>query len=238
MTDLRDPPRWREPNSGAPAALQRFLSESERDLPTKAQLSAISQRLERELAFVPGPPAASPPGSALSTAKIAGLIGVIGLLGVAGVRAFAPTGALPAVAPVASVPQSPPPVASDVSEGPAPPAAAAPFVPVPEPSVAPSSGSKVSVPPRSRATSGASEVELLERARRALGSDPRRALALTQEHRARFPGGVLGQEREVIAIEALRRLGRSEEAGRRAGSFEQRYPDSAHRRSVEQGLGK
>jgi hypothetical protein len=237
MTDSGDPLRWREPNSGAPAALQRFLSESERDLPTKEQLSAISQRLEREIALPP--PAASPPGSALSTAKIAGLLGVIGLLGVAGVRAFAPTGAAPPLAPVASVPQSPPPVASDVPEGPAPPAAAAPSVPVIEPSVAPSSGSKVSAPPpRSRATSGVSEVELLERARRALGSDPRRALSLTQEHRARFPQGVLGQEREVIAIEALRRLGRSEEAERRAGSFEQRYPDSAHRRSVEQGLGK
>jgi hypothetical protein len=83
-----------------------------------------------------------------------------------------------------------------------------------------------------------SEAALLEQARSALTSDPARALALTRQHQARFPSGVLKQEREVIAIEALRRLGRSKAAADRAGSFERAFPDSAHRRAVESGLAK
>jgi hypothetical protein len=42
----------------------------------------------------------------------------------------------------------------------------------------------------------------------------------------------LAQEREVLAIEALSRLNRSEEANRRAGAFKDTYPDSAHREKV------
>jgi hypothetical protein len=42
----------------------------------------------------------------------------------------------------------------------------------------------------------------------------------------------LAQEREVIAIEALSKLGRADDARSRAGRFEQQYPNSAHRRKV------
>ena len=45
---------------------------------------------------------------------------------------------------------------------------------------------------------------------------PTKSLALADEHAARFPAGVLAQEREVIAIEALVRLGRMKEARARA----------------------
>jgi hypothetical protein len=79
---------------------------------------------------------------------------------------------------------------------------------------------------------------LLERARQALATDPSRALALAQQHERLFPNGVLRQEREVIAIEALRRLGRSTQASERANQFETQYPASAHRRAVETGLSK
>jgi hypothetical protein len=77
------------------------------------------------------------------------------------------------------------------------------------------------------------EDQLLEKARRALGSDPNRALALTREHARSYPSGVLAQEREVIAIEALKRLGRAGEADARRGTFEERYPQSAHRRNLD-----
>jgi hypothetical protein len=77
------------------------------------------------------------------------------------------------------------------------------------------------------------EDQLLERARRALASDPNRALALTREHARSYPSGVLAQEREVIAIEALKRLGRGGEAEARRGTFEERYPQSAHRRNLD-----
>jgi hypothetical protein len=85
---------------------------------------------------------------------------------------------------------------------------------------------------------GPSEASLLERARRALTSAPATALALANQHAARFPHGALAQEREVIAIEALRRLGRSAEADRRAAAFAQAFPGSAHQRMVEDASPK
>jgi hypothetical protein len=76
------------------------------------------------------------------------------------------------------------------------------------------------------------EAELLQRAQRALLDHPSRALALTAEHRRRFAEGALAEEREVIAIEALQRLGREQAARERAAVFEARYPNSVHRSRV------
>jgi hypothetical protein len=78
-----------------------------------------------------------------------------------------------------------------------------------------------------------SEAELLEQARGALRSDPARALARANEHRSRFPRGVLVQEREVIAIKALRQLGRGAEADQRADAFERAFPGSAFQRKLK-----
>jgi hypothetical protein len=83
-----------------------------------------------------------------------------------------------------------------------------------------------------------SEAALLERARAALATDPALSLSLVRRHRAEFPSGVLRQEREVIGIEALRRLDRRDEASRKAEEFRQKFPDSAHGRSVERGPSK
>jgi outer membrane protein assembly factor BamD (BamD/ComL family) len=89
-------------------------------------------------------------------------------------------------------------------------------------------------PPQAKpAAAGPSEASLLQRAQAALRGDPARALTLTQEHRRRYPHGKLSQEREVIAIEALSRLGRSSEAGKRAEDFGKSYPGSAHQKKVE-----
>jgi hypothetical protein len=49
-------------------------------------------------------------------------------------------------------------------------------------------------------------------ARAALGASPAEALALTNAHAARFPNAKLAMERELLAIDALRRLGRAAEA--------------------------
>src|SRR5262245_24230262 len=49
---------------------------------------------------------------------------------------------------------------------------------------------------------------MLGRAQVALGSNPAQALELTNAHAARFSGGNLAQEREVIAMGALVALGR------------------------------
>jgi hypothetical protein len=52
------------------------------------------------------------------------------------------------------------------------------------------------------------------------------ALGLLEQIRARFPAGVLGQEREALSIEALARSGRRADAAARAAAFLQAYPQS------------
>jgi hypothetical protein len=105
--------------------------------------------------------------------------------------------------------------------------------PAPAASSAPAPASKAPAVARS-----GNEAALLERARRALASDPKLALSLARRHEKEFPNGNLRQEREVIAIEALRRLGRSNEATHRADDFQHEFPNSAHGRSVERGRSK
>jgi hypothetical protein len=83
------------------------------------------------------------------------------------------------------------------------------------------------------ALAGETEIQLLQRAQDALGGAPARALDLLNQHAARFPGTGLGQEREVLAIDALVRLGRTDEARARTAAFASRFPRSAHLRRLE-----
>jgi hypothetical protein len=77
------------------------------------------------------------------------------------------------------------------------------------------------------------EVSLLTRAQEVLDRDPADALHLIAQHEARFGDGLLVQEREVIAIEALVRLGRMNEATIRVTRFHARFPYSAHGRRID-----
>jgi hypothetical protein len=81
-----------------------------------------------------------------------------------------------------------------------------------------------------------SEVTLLRRARAAVGSNPSLALEYVTAHARRFPQGALGQEREVIGIDALTRLERTAEARAKASAFLARYPQSAYRLRVQSAL--
>ncbi|MDD9967188.1 MAG: hypothetical protein OXR73_13225 [Myxococcales bacterium] len=81
---------------------------------------------------------------------------------------------------------------------------------------------------------GPSEVALLREARRLASGEPEAALRLLREHSTRFSNGILVPERELLAIEVLRRLGRTREAQRRMRRFETRYPQSIHRQRLEQ----
>ena len=58
----------------------------------------------------------------------------------------------------------------------------------------------------------AKEASLLEAARAALTVDPTRALALLDRYGQEFPRGQLAAERNVLRVDALRRLGRVDEA--------------------------
>ena len=85
-------------------------------------------------------------------------------------------------------------------------------------------------------SAAATELELVQRAQSALASDPARSLAITSEHERAFPSGEFVQEREVIAVEALSRLGRKEEALRRARALLQRYPRTPYAARIEMVL--
>jgi len=82
-----------------------------------------------------------------------------------------------------------------------------------------------------QSASEVTEAQILSEARKVLASDPGRALAGVQRHQQLFPSGALVQEREILAIEALRRLGREAEANARAQSFRTRFPSSIHGRT-------
>jgi hypothetical protein len=84
------------------------------------------------------------------------------------------------------------------------------------------------------------ETRLLEESRRLTEArdalrrgDASGALSRLEELQRAVPGGILGQEREALAIEALARSGRSAEAQVRARAFLQAYPQSPHATRVE-----
>lgn len=125
----------------------------------------------------------------------------------------------PVVVATPTPPPPPPPV--DVQEPePAP-------EPVPEPVLPPVK--QVVKPKVVEAVSPEQEAELLTRAmgasQQAQWAD---ALAAAEQHARRFPNGSLAQEREMIAIESLLRLGRRGEAERRAEKFRKAWPTSTH----------
>jgi hypothetical protein len=86
--------------------------------------------------------------------------------------------------------------------------------------------------------SASAELALIRRAQAALVTDPSRALALAGEHERAFPNGELVQEREVVATEALQRLGQREEAWRRADALLRRFPRTPYRTRLEIALGR
>lgn len=72
----------------------------------------------------------------------------------------------------------------------------------------------------------AGEMRLLQEAQRITESDPAGALALLDQHRARYPRGTFREEREAYAIEALVRLEHTTEVERRYLEFRIDYPRS------------
>jgi hypothetical protein len=110
------------------------------------------------------------------------------------------------------------------------------------------SAASAKVGPRPSATNVASseakdegpeaEVKLVQRAQDALRSSrPAEALALCNDHAKRFPNGMVTQECEVIAVEALVKTGRKDEARKRADRFKARFPGSAAIRRLDVLLG-
>jgi outer membrane biosynthesis protein TonB len=128
------------------------------------------------------------------------------------------------IAEAAKVPKPPPVVATPT---PPPPPPQVEPEPEPEPVLPPV---KAVVKPKPVETvSPEQEAELLTRA---LGASKQsqwsEALAAAEQHARKFPNGSLAQEREMIAIESLLKLGRRAEAERRADRFRKAWPTSTH----------
>jgi hypothetical protein len=112
----------------------------------------------------------------------------------------------------------------------------------PRPTVAPPSGNtaRTAAPAAEEARTNhrATELELVRRARAALDTDPAQALALTSEHARAYSNGEFVQEREVLAVEALARLGRKEESLRRALELLRRFPRTPYAARLEVAVGQ
>lgn len=105
---------------------------------------------------------------------------------------------------------------------------------VPTPLGAPATwGSSVAVAPQVPAD--ARPQGLVEDAKRALATDPSRALDLATQHE-RIYGGLV-EERDLVIIEALLRLGRKDDARPYATRFLRVFPASTHREEVAAPFG-
>jgi len=82
------------------------------------------------------------------------------------------------------------------------------------------------------------EDDLLSVARTALKTgDAAGALVVVDDHAKRFPNGQLSQEREALAVQALAKSGRSDEARVRGDRFKKSFPGSLYLPVVEAALG-
>ncbi len=232
---VHDPERLLD--SAEAGDLERLLLESGDIVdPLPAEREAVWQALSRRL----------PAGGAGVAARLGwigawkGALLVLLTLGAVGASAWwlrSPASPPPAiVAPIAIA--RPEATASTLT--PAPVLAPAPAIapaPAPAPVPAPRRAHAVA-PPRSAPSSApdplVAESELVLQARRALRAGRTSdALDRLDEARSRFPNGALAQERDALAVEALARAGRGDEAAERAAAFLRAYEGSPYAASVE-----
>jgi hypothetical protein len=206
MSTEHEPTRWSESGGGADPELAKLLGMARDDGLMPQEIDALARSFS-------SPPASPGPGRLL---KIGGL-GTGGALAIiAALVWLAPDKPalleksklreLPRVASAAPA-QPKPSAVLDLDE---------------------TSAEKPPTPSASAAAPEVQEFQLLRAARAALPTDPARALALAKTHEKKFPNGVLKQEREVIVISALKKLGRTNDADQRADEFKKSHPDSAH----------
>ena len=74
----------------------------------------------------------------------------------------------------------------------------------------------------------AGEAKLLNQAHAIMATDAHKALAIASEHAKRYPRGQLAAERELIAVQALVKLGRSREAEARGRALRKGAPSSIY----------
>ena len=261
---MSDPTRLNDPGSTGPKSLRRLIQAGRSEVPDRERLRSLAGRLGFGVGALPASAGAAKGAAALlgGAGVKMGAVALIALGGAGAVAAvhaartrqvvIAGPSAQRAPATASGLPPGPPieeaterPVDA-VPAGPS----AAPAPPVAPRLIARNSPAKATgnEPPvmsptvvsLTMAPSPASPVDtefsLLEQAQRALAADPRRALEMTERDARLYPSGALAQEREVIAIQALLGLDRTDEARARAARFSQVFAGSAYAPRIEQLL--
>lgn len=251
MSELEEPVRWCEGAEDAPESFAVLLRAEQTASPEPARLLRVldnvaSQLSQPELSRVfrqqqsiePSTITPQQPASGLGIGGVGGKL-VLGLV-VVGIGAATLYGIWPQPSAQRLAPR--PALATTHGAPPVPDAVRSTAI-APTSQAAPSTQSAEAMPPQppARAASRAAprsrapkevdatgELALLERAQRALRDTPSVTLALTEQHRARFGRGQFEQEREMLAIEALLRLGQIADAKQRGRRFAQRHPGSSH----------
>jgi hypothetical protein len=217
-----------DPPGGPDPELEAFYS-AERarpPVPDAARHAALARVLAAAPAPAPVPGVGRGPAAAAALAMLA--LGVI--IGAAGHAAWVAGDERPAPrieAPSApSAPLTAPPPSDEPSPPSIPPPSEVPEAVVVEPE-APATSGRAEAPSEPDDEGLASEMALVARAQTALHRGLfESALSALDEHARRFPRGELAEEREALAVQALARASRGEEARRRADRFEARYPRS------------
>jgi hypothetical protein len=240
VSDETDPPRLSQgAGSDAERRLATLVSASQSDVGSPAQVAALEARL---LPIIGSPVPAAKVAAAGKAATLGGAAGV--KLAAAGAVVAAVASAVyfgthgsPAtqVTPTTTAQQGAPAVRTEEPVAPVAPPEPAPAESVPAPEVVGSS--PVAPAPTVSHERAPSESDLVGQAQAALSGNPARALSLCEQHRRLYPRGVLVQEREVLAIEALQRLGRRSQAVARGERFLKAFPGSAHKSKIAAIVG-
>lgn len=258
MSSSHDPPRFS--GSSELDQVRRAIAASRRDVPDDARMETLSARIAAQIGQLPPGPGHSGGsggsggaggGGAASGGAGAGAATAMKVVGAAVIATGVAAGSLYAARQHVEGPRAAPSTTasagSDAGAAIAAPrddAAAAPSIPsapvvsVESLPVAASGKSGTRAAPSATTGDVQAETDLLDRAQGALAADPSRALGLCDEHRQRFPRGTFAQEREVIAIDALLRLGRRSDAEARAAQFARSYPTSPDRRRIDSLLAR
>lgn len=244
MNLSKDPERWTDAAGDVPESLQRLLRSAREDVPGQRTLTALGVAVPAFIAKGTGAAAATANAATAAKAGTAAkAASVVKAGGVALSTKLATVVVLGAIvggsyyftrsndpAPVPSAAEASPqpntPVAETPREANPPPVNPTEQASLEEEATPLPPPAEHKAPSAAKATSD--ELPLLQRARSALKSDPNKALSLVRRHAQEFPKSQFTQEREVIRIEALRKLGRNDEADRAGEDFNRRFPGSAH----------
>ncbi|HEY1812913.1 MAG TPA: sigma-70 family RNA polymerase sigma factor [Kofleriaceae bacterium] len=194
------------------------MAAAERPATTRTAKAAVAAVLAGVLAGIGRPVAAGAAVLATKTAIVAVACALVTgvVIGAAGQRALATRDVPATPAAIASVAPPPPPPSAPVLPPAQPPVATSPSPPIPPPSSSP-------------ATDLAAEAALIEAARVALrNGHPRDAIESLRTHARRFAAGQLGEERELLWIEAAIAVDDRVDAQHRIARFRASYPASVH----------